>query len=324
MLTNGFPLVAWTERGLFCAKGDFYIDPSRAVDHAVVTHAHSDHARRGSQNYYCESTGVGLLKARLGKHIQARGIPYGEPFRLGDVQVSFHSVGHILGSAQVRIQSGAEVWVVSGDYKREPDPSCEPFEVVRCDTFITEATFGTPKYVWNRRSGSRLDEPGPEGRGFPRLHQGQDYGKQIYDWWQQNAQGGPPHGGLRGGKAGKNSLLYGYSLGKAQRILALLAPYSLPQPVVIYETMVELTECYRQEGRQFSRDPTFADVSPYGGDPGAAHFSASRDFEIGFSRASGRIRNRVCLGMDGRGELWFWRFAFVRPSVCYLRSRGLE
>lgn len=215
MHSSSTPLAIWTERGLYCPEGDFYIDPHRTVAHAVVTHAHSDHARKGSQNYYCESSGVGLLKARLGKNIQVKGIPYRESFVLGKLQLSFHSAGHILGSAQVRIQKGSEVWVISGDYKREPDPSCEPFEIVPCDTFITEATFGTPKYIWNRN---------------------QDYGKQIYDWWKQNA------------KTGKNSILFGYSLGKTQRILALLAPF-VDRPVIIYKTMTELTECYRQEGR---------------------------------------------------------------------------
>jgi putative mRNA 3-end processing factor len=214
MFSTSNPLVTWTERGLYCSEGDFYIDPHRTVDQAVVTHAHSDHARKGSRNYYCESSGVGLLKVRLGKKIQVQGIPYKEPFLLGGVSLSFHSAGHILGSAQVRIQKGGEVWVVSGDYKRELDPSCEPFEVVTCDTFITEATFGTPKYIWNKN---------------------QDYGKQIYDWWKQNST------------KGRNSILFGYSLGKAQRILALLAPY-MDRPVVIYETLVELTDCYRKVG----------------------------------------------------------------------------
>ncbi|MEO5970121.1 MAG: ligase-associated DNA damage response exonuclease [Bdellovibrionia bacterium] len=227
MFSTCTPLVAWTERGLYCSKGGFYIDPHRTVDHAIVTHAHSDHARKGSKNYYCESSGLGLLRARLGKHIQASGVPYGEAFILGDVRVSFHSAGHILGSAQVRIQSGADVWVISGDYKRELDPSCEPFEVVPCDTFITEATFGTPKYVWNKN---------------------QDYGLQIYNWWKQNSQ------------KGKNSILFGYSLGKAQRILALLAPYA-ERPVVIYQTITELTECYRREGRRLA--PT-RDLATFG------------------------------------------------------------
>ncbi len=209
------PLVTWTEKGLFCAAGGFYIDPHRAVDVAVVTHAHSDHARRGSRRYICEASGVELLRARLGPNIQVQPLRYREVITLGEVQVSLHSAGHILGSAQVRIQRGADVWVASGDYKREPDPSCEPFETVACDTFITEATFGTPKYAWDK-----------EAR----------HGHDIARWWDETR--------IRG----KNCLLYGYSLGKAQRILAELAPHA-QKPVLIHPTMWELTECYRRQGR---------------------------------------------------------------------------
>jgi putative mRNA 3-end processing factor len=209
------PLIAWTEKGLFCRAGDFYIDPHRAVDTAVVTHAHSDHARRGSKRYLCAQSGVGLLKSRIGKNIQVQGIPFGETFQLGSVQVSLHPAGHILGSAQVRVEHRGEVWVASGDYKRDPDPSCEPFESVTCDTFITEATFGTPKYAWKKDS---------------------TYGLEIHDWWLDNAS------------QGWNSVLFGYSLGKAQRILTELASYA-QRPVIIHESISELTECYRSEGR---------------------------------------------------------------------------
>lgn len=208
------PLLTWTPAGLYCPAGDFYIDPHRAVSHAVVTHGHSDHARRGSKQYYCVDTSVGILKVRLGKKISVQGIPYRQPFLFNGVKVSFHSAGHILGSAQVRVEHQGEVWVASGDYKRDPDPSCEPFEVVRCDTFITEATFGTPKYVWSKTA---------------------THGQDIFNWWQKNAA------------TGQNSVLFGYSLGKSQRILAELAPFAT-KPIWIYETIAELTDCYRAEG----------------------------------------------------------------------------
>lgn len=209
------PLVALTEKGLYCEAGGFYIDPHRAVDLAVVTHAHSDHARRGSRRYICVSSGIGLLRSRLGKKIEVRGFAYGEEFQLGGVKVSLHSAGHILGSAQVRIQRGNEVWVASGDYKRDPDPSCDPFERVTCDTFITEATFGTPKYIWDRNT---------------------KHGEEMAQWWESARQ------------SGKNCILYGYSLGKAQRILAELAPFA-KSPILIHSSIAELTECYRAEGR---------------------------------------------------------------------------
>ncbi len=211
--SSSAPLVQWTDRGLYCAAGDFYIDPHRAVDTAVVTHAHSDHARRGSRLYYCEKSGVGLLKIRLGEKIAARGIAYGEKFQLGRAWVSFHSAGHILGSAQVRIECDGEVWVASGDYKRDHDPSCAPFEVVHCDTFITEATFGTPHFVWEKN---------------------RDHGNDIYEWWMKNRE------------SGRNSLLFGYSLGKAQRILAELAPYAC-HPVLVHPAIEEMNQAYRAE-----------------------------------------------------------------------------
>ncbi len=218
MTTHG-SLISWTDKGLYCEAGGFYIDPHRAVDVAVITHAHSDHARRGSRKYICVSSGVGLLKSRLGEKIEVEGQDYGAPFYLGNVKVSFHSAGHILGSAQVRIEYQNEVWVASGDYKRDHDPSCAPFEVVPCDTFITEATFGTPKFTWDKN--------------LP-------HGEMIYQWWRKNAE------------EGINSLLFGYSLGKAQRILAELASHA-SRPILIHKTIHALTECYRSEGIKLAK-----------------------------------------------------------------------
>ncbi len=218
MSSEHSPLIAWTERGLFCAQGGFYIDPHRAVDIAVVTHAHSDHARRGCKQYHCAASSVGLLKARLGAKIQVQGHRYGDVFHFGEVRVSLHPAGHILGSAQVRVECRGEVWVASGDYKRAPDPSCEPFQPVACDTFITEATFGTPRYVWNEAS---------------------SHGREIAAWWDENA------------KDGFNSLLFGYSLGKAQRILAELEPFA-KQPVLVHDSIEDLCRCYREEGRRLA------------------------------------------------------------------------
>jgi putative mRNA 3-end processing factor len=209
------PLIALTEKGLYCEAGDFYIDPHRVVENAVVTHAHSDHARRGSARYITVQSGVGVLRERIGKKIEAKGYAFGESFQMGRTKVSFHSAGHILGSAQVRVECDGEVWVASGDYKRDPDPSCDPFESVKCDTFITEATFGTPKFAWPK----------------DRCH-----GKDIADWWEEMIA------------AGKNAVVFGYSLGKAQRILAELYPYA-KKPVLIYHSVVGITERYREEGK---------------------------------------------------------------------------
>lgn len=212
------PLISWTNKGLFCEAGGFYIDPHRAVDVAIITHAHSDHARKGSKLYICEESGVELLKTRLGKNIKVLTYRYSEEFRLGEVSVSLHSAGHILGSAQVRVKKGEQVWVASGDYKRDRDPSCAPFESVACDTFITEATFGTPKFVWSKDL---------------------EHGQMIHDWWLKNSA------------AGNNSILFGYSLGKAQRILAELVDFA-QKPILIHNSIFELTECYRRQGRSLA------------------------------------------------------------------------
>lgn len=207
------PLITWTAQGLYCALGGFYIDPHRAVDLAIITHAHSDHARRGHKKYICVDRGVELLKTRVGKNINVETYSYGEEFYLNNIKISLHSAGHILGSAQVRVQHGHEVWVASGDYKRDYDPSCDPFEIVKCHTFITEATFGTPKFVWQKNL---------------------EHGRMIHNWWLKNEN------------EGLNSILFGYSLGKAQRILAELKDFA-HKPVLIHSSIHDLTNCYREQ-----------------------------------------------------------------------------
>ncbi len=132
-------LLSATDRGLYCEAGDFFVDPWAAVDRAVVTHAHGDHVAWGCRGYLTAEPGVPVLRERLDPSAPIRGAAYGEALDVGGVRVSLHPAGHILGSAQVRIEHAGEVWVVSGDYKTEPDPTCAPFEPVRCDTFVTES-----------------------------------------------------------------------------------------------------------------------------------------------------------------------------------------
>lgn len=211
-------MIELREAGLYCAAGDFYIDPKRPVSRAVITHAHSDHARRGSQHYYCERSGLGLLRSRLGPRIAATTYPYGERFTLGRALVSFHSAGHILGSAQVRIEVNGEVWVASGDYKREADPTCHPFEPVPCDVFITEATFGTPSFRWTRNA--RRSSP---------------LSDQLQAWWDENAA------------QGITSVILAYSLGKSQRILGELRQ-SAQRPILTHPAATELSRIYLEEG----------------------------------------------------------------------------
>lgn len=207
------PMLIMTAKGLYCPAGNFYIDPTSAVSHAVITHAHSDHARRGSKVYYCTSTSAALLKARLGQTISIHALPYGATHDFGPVRVSFHPAGHILGSSQIRLAYLGEVWVVSGDYKRELDQTCAAFEPLRCDVFITEATFGTPAYRWEKN---------------------RDVGQNILSWWHTNAT---QH---------YNSVLFAYSLGKTQRILNLLATLT-NQPVYCDISAKAINECYHAE-----------------------------------------------------------------------------
>ncbi len=184
-------LVEPTPRGLYCAAGGFHVDPWQPVDRAVITHAHGDHARPGSAHYLAAACGVPVLRTRLGEEAVIEGVPYGEERLVNGVKVSLHPAGHVLGSSQVRIEHGGEVWVVSGDYKLDPDPTCEPFEPVRCHTFITESTFGLPIYRWCQPT--------------------ETFAK-VNAWWRANAE------------AGRASIVFAYAFGKAQRILASVDP----------------------------------------------------------------------------------------------------
>ena len=185
------PLIIPTDRGLYCPAGDFHIDAWKPVARNVVTHAHSDHARRGSERYLVPPDGVPILKRRLGSDITVDAIPYGQPINMNGVALSLHPAGHLLGSAQVRVEHDGQVWVFTGDYKTETDSTCKPFELVRCHTFITECTFGLPIFRWKPAAQIAAD---------------------INTWWQQNIE------------KGRTSILLAYSLGKAQRVLAMLDP----------------------------------------------------------------------------------------------------
>jgi putative mRNA 3-end processing factor len=148
---NAIPFERWlhpTEAGLYCAGGDFHIDPHRPVARAVITHGHSDHARAGHGAVLATAETIAVMKTRLGEALAGafQTVAYGTHLRLGEVDVSLHPAGHILGSAQVRLEHRGGVAVVSGDYKRRADPTCSGFEVIRCDLFVTEATFGLPVF----------------------------------------------------------------------------------------------------------------------------------------------------------------------------------
>jgi putative mRNA 3-end processing factor len=188
------PLIEFTDKGLYCRQGGFYIDPWKPVDRAVITHAHSDHARWGSRNYLCHHLTKPILRLRLGDN-SYESIDWNAAVNMHGVKISLHPAGHIIGSSQIRVEYNGEVWVVSGDYKTEDDGISGAFEPVRCNTFITESTFGLPIYKW---------KPQPE------------IFNDIRNWVLAN------------NAAGKTSVLIAYSLGKAQRILQPLHETGLP------------------------------------------------------------------------------------------------
>ena len=203
-----------TPEGLFCPAGNFHVDPWHPVPRALITHAHGDHARPGSAAYLCATPGAGLLQRRLGADGTIEHAAYGQSITIDGVRVSFHPAGHVLGSAQIRIQGAGDVWVVGGDYKRAADPTCEPFEPVRCDTFITESTFGLPIYRWDPTDAVIQD---------------------VLGWWRAC------------GEDRKTSVLFCYTVGKAQRLLAELARHT-DRPVLVHGMMLSAIEAYREAG----------------------------------------------------------------------------
>ena len=244
----------------------------RDCDLALITHAHADHARRGAARYIATHDSVPILRARLGESINISGVDYGETLDLGATRVSFHPAGHVLGSAQIRIEHDNSVWVVTGDFKRDPDPTCAPFEVVPCDTFVTEATFALPVYRW----------PPPA-----------TVAEEIYAWWQSNKASGQP------------SVLFCYAFGKAQRVLAALA-HLTDATVLTHGAVEKLTALYREAGvRMLPTTPVdLRTQRDYSGEliiapPGAAGSrwmrrfkTASTGFCSGWMRVRGNRRRR--------------------------------
>jgi putative mRNA 3-end processing factor len=210
-------VIELSDAGLYCAAGRFHIDPWGPAERAVITHAHSDHARPGSRSYLTSRQGEALLRARLIGTDRFDGavqsVEYGERIAMDDVTVSLHPAGHMLGSAQIRIERGGEVWVISGDYKLAPDPTCAPFEPLRCHTFVTESTFALPIYRWPSTS---------------------EIAAGIQEWWRGNRE------------TGRTSILYVYPLGKAQRVLAMLD--GSIGPTFAHGAVEKYSAIYRSQG----------------------------------------------------------------------------
>jgi putative mRNA 3-end processing factor len=253
--------------GIFCEAGGFYIDPWGPTDKAFITHAHSDHARTGSSAFLCAAECEPVLRERIGSDAAIQALGWGEKLAMGGVTVSFHPAGHILGSAQIRVERGGEVWVVSGDYKLAPDSTCTPFEPVRCHTFITESTFGLPIYRWQPPAETMAD---------------------VNGWWRTNQA------------KGKCSVVFGYSLGKSQRLLAGLDPGI--GPIYCHGAVERMNRVYRAcgvelpetgyEGTDWSRAMVVAPPSAMGS-PWMKRFGAvSTGMASGWMRIRGTRRRR--------------------------------
>lgn len=182
------PLLVFNKNGIYCEQADVYLDPWKPVNKAIISHGHADHSRSGHKKYITHYTNIPIIKHRLGE-INVSGVAWNETFSINGVRFSLHPAGHIIGSSQIRVEYKGEVWVFTGDYKDEIDGVAVPFEPVKCHTFITECTFGLPAFKWQ-----------PQAEVF----------SEINNWWQQNKE------------EGTTSVIFGYSLGKAQRLLKYL------------------------------------------------------------------------------------------------------
>lgn len=184
------PLLAFNDKGIYCAEADVYLDPWKPVEKAIISHGHADHSRYGHKKYITHHSNVPIIKHRLGD-ISVTGKEWDETFTINGVKFSLYPAGHIIGSSQIRVEYKGEIWVFTGDYKTEDDGVAVPYEPVKCHTFITECTFGLPAFKWT-----------PQKQVFD----------DINNWWAQNRTDG------------QTSVLFGYSLGKAQRLLKHLDP----------------------------------------------------------------------------------------------------
>lgn len=219
-------LLEFTTRGIYCSKGNFYIDPSAKVDYALVTHAHSDHARKGSKNYLAHKHTAAILKLRLGEKTNVQSIEYGKELNINGVKVTFFPSGHVVGSAQIRVSDGLETWVVSGDYKLEPDGITQQFEHIECTHFVTESTFAKPNFSWQ-----------PQSEIF----------NQINSWWANNSS------------KGVTSVISAYSLGKSQRLLKNID--SSIAKIVVHSSIDETNKIISQLGIELPKTYTFDQIT---------------------------------------------------------------
>ncbi|MCF6445161.1 ligase-associated DNA damage response exonuclease [Nereida sp. MMG025] len=220
-------VLTFTDRGIYCPAGDFYIDPWRPVERALITHGHADHARWGHQRYLATKAAAPVMRHRLGD-ITLDTIDYGDTMQIGGAKVSYHPAGHVPGSAQIRVEVKGQIWVASGDYKTTDDGFSEPFEPVRCHAFITESTFGLPVFKWTPQDA---------------------VADQINTWWAANAADG------------RASVLGAYALGKAQRLLTAID--QTIGPILTHGAVENTNEVLRAQGLELPQTIRVnADLNP--------------------------------------------------------------
>ncbi len=259
-------MIQFTPEGIYCPQADIFVDPWKPVEKAIITHGHSDHARWGNKHYLCHRLSKEILKLRLGQDISVQAVEYRETVSINGVQISLYPAGHIIGSSQVRLEYKGEVWVVSGDYKVFNDGVSTPFEPVKCNSFITESTFGLPIYDF---------------RPFEEIYTG------INDWWFGNVE------------EGIQSVIIGYSLGKAQNILAHLDP-SIGN-IFLHGAVANINNAFRLSGLNF---------------PGERIIEST-------SKAS--LKGAIVVApMSAIASLWLRRFQPYRIAVCsgWMALRG--
>lgn len=260
-------LISFTDKGLYCEQGNFHIDPWKPVDTAVITHAHSDHARSGHRHYLCHHQSRSLLRSRLGEN-DCQSIGWNEPVTRNGVRVSLHPAGHIIGSAQVRVEYKGEVWVISGDYKTVDDGISGAFEPVRCNTFITESTFGLPVYQWKPQ-------------------------EMIYDDMR--------HWVNRNQAEGYSSVFQAYSLGKAQRIIHALSDYE--GKIFVHGAVWQIQEALLADGFKFPKVERLTADTPADLRKGSIFISPAPIEQTVAAKLLGPYRSAACSGwMQVRGN----------------------
>ena len=210
------PLLRLTDKGIYCAIADVYLDPHRAVDKALISHAHADHAYPGSKYYLSADSSKSILKHRIGQNINIESLPYGKSLQINGVEFTFYPAGHITGSALILTEHKGERWLYTGDFKTEKDGVSEDFEALKTHVLITETTFGLPIFKWRQQ---------------------ENVMREINAWWANNKS------------QNKLSVIYAYSLGKAQRILKYLEP-SIGR-ILLHKSVFELSQIIENQGVAF-------------------------------------------------------------------------